>query len=173
MAPHTLKQTSQTITTIHPFTTSYPSSPLLLNPRPPSLVCTFLSYHSVGMGAMSPIIACTCTLTHRMPHAIDHSYLPFLSQSHSHSRSHPCSCSYINNHTEARDSPSHALTHTLLHFECHLEGSHMHLHAQHSHTHTLAFALAHQHLYRDSQHSPALTKTRLVLVPSADVVTAT
>ena len=40
-------------------------------------------------------------------------------------------------------------------------------------THSLTFTFTHQHLYHDSQHLPALTKTHLVLVPSADIITVT
>ena len=145
MAPRTLKQMSQsvTITTIRSFITCYPSSPLLSNPRPPSVVCTFLSNDSVGTGATSPIIACAYTLTRTMPHANDHLYSFSLSQSHSfshsHSRSRPHSRLYIDNRTEARDSPSHALTHT------HLRSSVASwvltctcVHNAHAHTHSLS-----------------------------------
>src|SRR5882762_2615409 len=172
MAPCTLRQMSQTITTLRSFITCCPFSPLLFNPHP-SVVGTFLSHHSVGTGATSPTIACTCMLACTMPCTHDHSYLlsyshshlyshshhsvgtgatspniactcmlvctmpcthnHLYSVSHSHSHSyshlhlHPHSCSYIDNHAEARDIPSPALTCTHLHFECCLAGSHMHL----------------------------------------------
>src|SRR5882762_1646451 len=128
MAPCTLRQMSQTITTLRSFITCCPFSPLLFNPHP-SVVGTFLSHHSVGTGATSPNIACTCMLACTMP--CTHNHLYSVSHSHSHSYSHlhlhPHSCSYIDNHAEARDIPSPALTCTHLHFECCLAGSHMHL----------------------------------------------
>jgi hypothetical protein len=148
VAPHVLVQTSQTVTTLHSLITFCPPSLLWSNPCVPSVIDTALLLHLVGMGAMSPIHTCTCTLACAMPHT--HDRLHSLSHSHSHLylHSHTRSHSYTNDHAEACDILSPALTHTHR-IKCRFNDPHMCLHTQCSHPHSIVFAFT--CLYQDSQ----------------------
>ena len=64
---------SQT-TTLHSSISCHPSSLLLYYLHPPSVIGTFLLHYSVGMGATSPIVTCTCMLACIMPHTHNHPY---------------------------------------------------------------------------------------------------
>ena len=139
MAPRTLVQMSQT-TTLHSSISCHPSSLLLSYLHPPSVIGTFLLHYSVGMGATSPTVTCTCMLACTMPHTHNHPY------SHSF---HPAGTSATSPAIAlahwCTQWPTPMITHIHLRTRYHLFDCNLTVltctcvHNTHTHTHSFAF----------------------------------
>ena len=121
LAPHVLKQISQTITTLLPLITYVTLSPSLSNPHPPSIVNTTLSFRLFGMTS-SRVHLRTCMHNTLHPPSFTFTFAFALTFTLTHWQScrdsqHSPACDHA--HTSGAHVPRHWFSHALRVASCH------------------------------------------------------